>query len=176
VTNTPIVLAACLLGMVSFCSNAATLKPELSGLNFLVGTWVAGTGKVAETGGTSTGSSSITVEANGAVLLRRDHTNLFGKDGKPTGSFDQLMTIYQQAGVIHADYFDGDHIIHYNTAVIAPGASVTFVSPAGPGTPAFRLTYQLAKGGLAVSFAMAPPGQTSFHAIATGTLRRAAHG
>lgn len=166
------VFAAALLLFPALSARAAALKPELSGLGFLLGSWSSGTGKVAETGGTSTGSSVITAEAGGAVLLRRDHTNLFDRSGKPAGGFDQIMTIYAEGGAVHADYFDGDHIIHYTSAVVVPAKSVTFMTASLPGAPAFRLAYRLQGKSLAITFGMTPPGQTVFHPIATGTLRK----
>ena len=76
-----------LLAMTSIATAQSTrLAPELSGISFLVGTWVDGSGNVAETGGKSRGSSSIVPEVGGSVLLRRDHTELLGSNGKPTGS------------------------------------------------------------------------------------------
>ena len=149
------------------------LKPELGGIGFLVGDWSAGRGIVAETGGTSTGSSRIEVAANGAVLLRRDQTNLFDKAGKGSGRFDQVMMIYPAAGTLHADYSDGTHVIHYTRADVVAGKSVAFSSASAPGAPVFRLTYTLtAPDTLGVSFGMTPPGGTSFNPIVTGTLHK----
>jgi hypothetical protein len=155
-------------------AQTATPRPDIAGIGFLVGTWVSGQGKVADTGGTSRGTSTITLEAGGAALLRRDHTELFGADGKPGGSFDQIMLIYPEGGTLHADYSDGDHLIHYTSASIVPGKSVAFTSGALPGAPTFRLTYELTDAGtLTVRFEMAPPAQTTFHPIAEGSLKKA---
>ena len=165
-----VLIAALLLAGISTAS-AAPLKPELSGLAFLLGTWAAG-GKVADTGGSARGKSHITAEAGGAVLQRHDHTDLYDAAGKPAGGFDQLMTVYAEAGAIHADYFDGTHVIHYAQAEITPGKSVVFTTAPGGG-PVFRLAYELkAPDGLEIAFAMAPPGQTAFNPIATGTVHR----
>jgi hypothetical protein len=165
------ICAFCLL-ILTTAAHAAPLKPALAGLSFLVGTWTSGAGKVAETGGSSKGLSQMTAEAGGAVLLRRDHVALFDKAGKPAGTFDILMTIFAEAGAVHANYFDGDHIINYASADIVPGKSVTFTSGAAPGAPTFRLIYTQVGQELVISFAMAPPGQSSFHPIADGTLHR----
>ncbi len=155
-------------------AQGAPLKPELSGLSFLVGSWGSGTGKVAETGGTSRGASVITSEAGGSVLLRKDHTELFAADGKPAGSFDQIMMIYPEGGAVRADYSDGEHVIHYTSATIVPGRSVVFATTASPSAPSFRLSYEKTDPAtLSVGFEMAPPGQTDFHLIASGTLTRA---
>jgi hypothetical protein len=163
------------LALVAATADAQSppLKPELSGLGFLTGHWSSGRGQIADTGGTSTGSSNIEAVANGAVLLRRDHTNLFDSTGKPTGGFDQIMMIYAEGGTLHADYFDGDHVIHYTSAAIVPGKSVSFTSAVQSGVPVFKLAYALATPTvLSVAFSMAPPGTTEFHPIATGTLNK----
>ena len=149
------------------------LKPALAPLAFLMGNWDSGEGKVAETGGTSKGGSVFTMESDGAAILRRDHTELFGKDGKPSGGFHQTMLIYPDGGGLHADYVDGEgHAIHYVSATVTAGKSVTFTSAAGQG-PLFRLSYELqAPDVLAVRFGMTPPGSDQFRPIATGTLKR----
>ena len=148
-------------------------KPELAGVAFLIGDWSSGKGVVAETGGTSTGSSRITLAANGAALLRQDRTNLFDKAGKPSGGFDQIMLVYAEGGMLHAEYSDGTHIIHYTQADVEPGKSVSFTSAKQPGAPVFNLAYTLkAPDTLAVSFGMAPPGSDKFNPIATGTLHK----
>jgi hypothetical protein len=149
-----------------------TLKPDLAGLGFMVGQWKSDDGKVSDTGGTSNGTSTISIEADGAALLRRDHTETFDAKGKSTGGFDQIMTIYSENGALRADYVDGEgHVIHYTSASVVAGKSVTFDSAAGGG-PVFRLVYELsAPATLAISFGMTQSGQ--FHPIASGTLTRA---
>ncbi len=159
--------------LLATSAHAQPIKPALAGLSFMVGEWSSEAGRVAETGGTSTGMSSIAVAAGGAVLLRRDHTNLFAAGGHATGGFDQLMTIYAESGTIHADYFDPAHVIHYTSAAVEPGHSVVFSTAPNAGAPVFRLTYTLAAPGtLAINFAMAPPLGNSFHEIAAGTLTK----
>ena len=150
----------------------APLKPDLAGLGFLVGQWKSNDGKVADTDGTSNGTSTISIEADGTALLRRDHTETFDAKGKSSSGFDQIMTIYSENGTVHADYVDGEgHVIHYASATVVAGKSVTFDSAPGAG-PAFRLVYELqAPATLAVSFGMTQSGQ--FHPIASGTLTRA---
>jgi hypothetical protein len=165
------------LALACLATTSASAQPSLRGkladIAFLAGDWDGGRGVVADTGGTSTGRSRFTAETGGGVLLRRDHTELFDKTGKPQGGFDQMMWIYPEAGTLRADYADGQHLIHYDHADIVPGRSVTFLSAANPGAPTFRLTYTLtAPGHLAVAFDMAPPGGADFHPIAHGELSR----
>ena len=152
------------------------LDPALSGLGFLLGYWLSDSGSVADSGGTAKGSSTITAEAGGAVLLRRDHTDLFDQRGNAAGGFDQIMMIYPEAGSVHADYSDGSHVIHYVSAAVTPGQSVVFTSAAQPGEPVFKLSYTRdGADKLGVSFAIAPPGQSDFRAIATGTAHKVAN-
>ena len=167
-------IAAAVLAALAPASSAQTLKPGLAGLGFLLGRWSsAAPGAVAETGGTATGASAFTAEAGGAVILRRDHTDLSDIKGGASGGFDQIMMIYQEGGVVHADYSDGTHVIHYTSASVEPGRSVTFASAPAAGAPAFRLSYVLsAPGTLAVSFGLLPPGGAPFQPIASGTLRK----
>jgi hypothetical protein len=162
-------------GVATAAIGAETLKPELGGIAFLVGDWATpARGEVAETGGSSSGRSQIEPAVGGAVLLRRDHTDLFDASGKSAGGFDQIMMIYPEAGTLHADYSDGDHVIHYVTASVDPGRSVTFDSGARVGAPRFRLRYALvAPGKLDVAFSMAPPGSEAFTPVATGSLVKA---
>jgi hypothetical protein len=160
------------LVLLAPAATAGTLAPALAGIGFLIGSWTGGDGKVVDAGETSTGSSHITAQAGGAVLLRQDHTELFDKSGHPIGGFDILMTIYAEAGALHADYFDGTHIIHYTAAQVVPGKSVTFLTAIAPDRPAFRLSYTREGSILTVAFAIEPPGQTRFSMIATGTLHR----
>ena len=169
-----LVAAALVSGSPAAAAPPSALKPELAGMGFLVGGWSAGRGQVADTGGASTGGSTFTAEAGGAALLRRDHTELFDKAGKPTGGFDQIMLIYPDAGAVHADYSDGTHVIHYASAQVEPGRSVTFLGAAQPGAPTFRLAYRLEGADhLRVEFSMAPPGASTFRPIATGVLTKA---
>jgi hypothetical protein len=167
----PIVLAATAVAVSAF--SQAPAKISIADLEFLVGRWGAGVGVVAETGGTSKGSSVITIEANGMALLRRDHTDLFDKAGKPTGGFESLMLIYPEGDTWRAEYTDGQHVIHYREAQVVAGKSVTFLSAREAGAPIFRLRYDLATPAeLNVDFGIAPPGAATFNPIASGSLRR----
>lgn len=144
------------------------LAPDLASVSFLVGYghWMGFDGKVSGTGGMLKGYSEVTVEANGAAILRR-HNTVNHPDG-----FDQVMLIYPEGGTLHADYMDGEHIIHYTNATVVPGKSVTFKSAPSASSPQFQLRYEvLEPHALTVTFGMIPPGQTVFRPIATGALR-----
>ncbi|HEY1680611.1 MAG TPA: hypothetical protein VGF98_03090 [Candidatus Tumulicola sp.] len=159
--------------LLSGAALAQSVSPQLAGLSFLIGDWRTGSGNVAETRETSKGRSTFTLEAGGNVIVRKDHTDLFAASGQPAGSFDQIMMIYPEGGAVRADYSDGTHVIHYIKADVVAGRSVTFVSATRADAPMFRLSYELSNPTtLAVKFELAPPGSTTFHPIATGTLIR----
>jgi len=105
----------------------------------------------------------------GGAILRRDHTDLFDRDGRPAGGFDQIMLIYGDQGRVHADYLDGQHVIHYVTAEVGPGESVSFLTDEHVPGPAFKLSYRRsAAETLHIAFAMRPPGQTAYVTVAEG--------
>ena len=166
-------LAAPALFLAAPARAATALKPPLQPIAFLVGNWDQGEGKVTETGGTSKGGSVFSVESDGAALLRRDHTELFDKSGKPAGGFHQTMLIYPDGNTLKADYVDGEgHAIHYVSAEMVAGKSVTFTGAPGRG-PVFKLVYEMtAPDTLTVTFGMTPPGAAEFRPIASGTLRK----
>jgi hypothetical protein len=171
--SAPFAVAA-LLAASAASAQTPSLKGGLQGLDFLIGHWSAPTkGKVAETGGSSTGESTFTPEVGGSVLLRKDHVSLYDAAGRATGGFDIMMMIYPESGGIHADYADGDHIIHYASASVVPGHAVTFVSASSPAAPTFKLSYVLSSPKVIdIDFSMAAPGSTDFHPIATGSMTR----
>jgi len=166
---------AALVAASAAAQPAPALKPALAGLGFLAGDWKGRDGKVDDVpGGRSQGGSQITVESDGAALLRRDHTEVFDAHGKQINAFHQTMLIYPEGEALHADFADGEgHVIHYVSATVTPGRSVVFHGAVQPGAPTFRLSYELsAPDALTVDFGMIPPGATEVRRIATGTLRR----
>ena len=166
-----IVMGAALSAGPAFAQDTG-LKPELAPLAFLIGHWTSADGQVQATGARAVGTSVIEPAGGGAALLRRDHTDLTGADGKPAGTLDQVMMIYSEAGALRADYTDGVHVIHYRQVESTPGRSVVLTSPESSGTPRFRLTYQLvAPNRLMVGFAMALPGG-AWRDVATGVLNK----
>jgi hypothetical protein len=61
--------AALLMPQAASAAQPAPLAPGLAGLAFLLGQWTGGDGKVADTGGTSKGVSSITALAISFAIL-----------------------------------------------------------------------------------------------------------
>lgn len=149
---------------------AAELSAPLKPLAFLVGRW-EGAGEARDAGAPERGVSTISVEADGRVLLRRDLASLAGQPGS---SFSQVMMIYAEADGVHGDYVDGEgHVIHYSPARIDPGRSVEFTSAGPAGAPVFRLRYDAwGEDGLKVAFMIRPPGASGFRPIAVGEMHR----
>ncbi len=150
-------------------AKAQTLSPELAPIGFIVGDWVSAPGNASP----DRGSSSIQPIVGGAALLRNDHHEVVDTaSGKTTASFDQVMPIYAEGGTLRGDYFDGTHIIHYTHAIVAPGASVQFLT-ATDANPAYRLTYtKISDEVVAIRFEVAAPGSSDFHVIADARVQR----
>jgi hypothetical protein len=120
------------------------------------------------------GVSTISVEADGRVLLRRESTAVFDKAGKRIQASGQVMVIYAEGPAVKADYMDGEgHVIHYGRADVVAGRSVEFTTVEVSGAPTFRLRYgALGDGRLKVVFTIRPPEQSSLQPIAVGALQR----
>ena len=168
-------LALALLMAAPAADETISLAPAMEPLRFLVGHW-EGAGDVTDAHGRSHGVSTIGVEADGRVLLRRDHTEVVDVAGKRTEGFGQLMVVYGEGPGVRADYMDGEgHVIHYGPAVVVAGRSVEFTSAEVPGAPTFRLRYDaVGAERLKVAFTIRPPGQATFQPIAVGELHRTA--
>jgi hypothetical protein len=162
--------AAFAFGASPVSAEAPKLQPPLAGLTFLLGSWSSPKpGDLPETGGSSSGTTSFTPEAGGAVLWRKDHVALQDAHGQSAGGFDIVMMIYAEDGRVRGEYADGTHVIHYTQAKIDAGREVEFTTPSEPGRPAFRLAYALVQPGrIAIRFSVAPPGETVFQPIAVG--------
>jgi len=172
IATAAVLAALALRSATTSAQTAPTLQPALAPIAFLLGSWTSTTGTVADTGETAAGRSTMSAEAGGVAILRRDHTDL-SRNGKATESFDQIMLIYPEGATLHADYTDGTHIIHYGSATIVPDRSVAFTSTPAAAAPTYRLTYEVtALDTLAIRFEVEPPGASAFVPIATGTLHR----
>lgn len=123
-------------------------------LQFLLGEWEA-LSKPGESGWTT-----FTREAQGRVIMRRNHADYVAANGRPASTHDDLMVIYQDGTVLRADYFDNEgHIIRYTVQSSADGR-VTFVSEALANAPRYRLSYaKLLNGNVSGKFEIAPPGK-----------------
>ena len=72
-----------------------------------------------------------------------------------------------------AVYFDNEgHVIDYDAEWSADASTLTFISKPGMG-PQFRLIYKKTDPNtFAVTFEMAPPGQTAFRPYTSGAIKR----
>ncbi|MEA1676114.1 hypothetical protein [Nitrospirillum sp. BR 11163] len=158
-------LAVAVLATLAVAPQAMAAE-SLAALSFLVGKRVADTDPAARPN--QGGTSEITPDLNGTLLVRRDRTHMV--EG---GDLDMVMTMYAEGGHLRADFFDTvGHVIHYRVTDLEPGHRVQFTSDPAPANPTFRLTYEgLAGGRLAVRFEIAPPGSPpSFKLFTEGTL------
>lgn len=150
--------------------NDEMLSPTMAPLGFLVGDWEATGGRVVNVA-SSRGHFSFEPVIEGKALLRRDHNDFVMIKGRDP-SYDQIMLIYPEDGLIRGDWFDGTHVIHYKAVSIKPGRSVRFESLPRKGTPSYRLTYVMGSDGVNVSFERSDAGSRSFKPIAVGTAAR----
>lgn len=165
-------LAAAAALLLAIPAGAADLSQPLTPLQFLVGNWIA-TGGHSEGGHVNRGTATFEPAAAGTALLRQDHTEVFDAAGHKTEDFGQVMLIYPEGGKLRADYFDGQHPIHYTSVSVEPDRSVRFETAPQTGAPSFRLTYtKTAADTLSVKFEMASPGQSAYQEIAAGTMHR----
>lgn len=138
---------------------------EWAPLAFLVGRW-EGTGGGAT--GASAGAFSVEPEAEGHALLRRS------ENVSPQGRHADVMLIYRDGKTFRALYTDNEgHVIHYTVTATSEPKGAVFLSDEVPGSPRFRLSYQLGgEGTLAIRFEIAPPGTTVFKTYVEGSARR----
>ncbi len=121
---------------------------------FLIGEWV-GEGKQGQ------GSHfSLTPDLQGKILVRRNHAELPADRFRP-GPHEDLMVIYksEDGKSAKAIYFDNEgHLINYAVTFSPDKQTLTFISPAAPSAPRFRLTYQKeAEDRVGIKFEIAPP-------------------
>jgi hypothetical protein len=143
-------------------SSWAAFKP-------LLGDWVADPSPDGATGG-----FSFVAELEGRVVVRKNHAE-FAKSGeRPAQRHLDLLVMFKEGETTRATFWDNEgHVIDY--VVTVEGEKFTFVSRAAPDAPSFRLTYEPAKkGGLSVTFELAPPGTPAvFRPYLKGTAHRA---
>lgn len=150
---------------------AAEPSADFAPLQFLVGRW--------EADAPGAGRCEFTPEAQGKILVRRNHGELPAANGRPASVHDDLMVIYHEGAPsrTRADYYDSEgHVIRY--AVETSAGRAVFLSDAAAGAPRFRLTYVLQRDGtVAGKFEISPPGPAeAFRPYLTWVLHRAAAG
>jgi hypothetical protein len=144
-------------GVAALAQTAAPAGDPFSALQFLMGDWVADGPAAA-----GSGHFEFTLDVQGQILVRRNHSEAPAANGRPATNHDDLMVIYSEGSptATHAIYFDNEgHVIRYAVDSSAAGA-VAFLSEATVGAPRFRLSYsKLPDGRLAGKFEIAPPGK-----------------
>ncbi len=130
-------------------------------LEFLIGNWSSPVS--GQPGEGISGSSSFSYDLDRNVIVRKSRAEFAPEPGAEQGAVHQdLMIIYRQLAEQEprAIYFDNEgHIIHYTVRFPPEQPGVIFESPAGESSPAARLVYHAAEGGmLSVEFFVAPPG------------------
>lgn len=138
-------------------------------LRFLEGNWIGDGGGVP---GQGTGAFSFRFDLQGTVLVRRSHAQYPPTKDRPAYRHDDLMVIFQEAG-LRAVFFDNEgHVIRY--AVSPQGDGVEFLSEPATGAPRFRFTYtKQGRDAVLMRFEIAPPGQPeTFKTYVEGRARR----
>jgi hypothetical protein len=156
-----------IVAFVLALSSTSHAADDWAPLSFLIGDWGDCTGSGAP--GASTGRFSVEPQVGGRALLRRNTADT------PQGRHEDLMLIYRTPGQgFRATYVDNeDHVIQYTITPMADPAGAVFLSDETPGTPRFRLTYQMkADGHIGVVFAIAPPGGGDFKTYTEGSCKR----
>jgi hypothetical protein len=144
----------CLVLIASIGAVRGDSPPQLAPLQFLLGVW-EGIGDQAG----ATGEFSFALSVQDLVIVRTNYSNTPPSGGKPASRHDDLMVIYDDAGLVKADYFDSEgHVIRY-VAEVKVG-EVIFLSEVKGSEPRYRLTYsQGSATTLNGRFDVAPPGK-----------------
>jgi hypothetical protein len=170
-------LLLALLAAATLCASAQTPAPAadpLAPLDFLTGTWTAGTSSAGSAGGQVLGTYTFSRTLAGHAL---DRTGTVATCKGPQ-DFDcnhhDRLTVFSDPNAVavhHASlfafYMDNEgHIIYYVVSTPDPHTAV-FDSQAPPTAPKFRLTYHLEGTGpkaiMTGKFQMAAPGSDDYH-------------
>jgi len=146
-------------------------SPDWKAWSPLFGTW---TSDPSPDG--STGSFTLTPELQGRILVRRNRAEYPETKNRPAFRHEDLMSIWQEAGVVHAKYWDNEgHVISYLATADTASKTYVFVSDAATSRPRFRLTYRLATAdAMSLAFEIAPPDTPDqFKPYLSATLHRA---
>lgn len=128
---------------------------------FLIGDWIGvGSGDP----GKGEGGFSFALDLEARVLVRKSFSQYPPKPGETKANrHEDLMIIYpsEEAAGFRAVYFDNEgHVIHYMASFPAKQPSVVFESEQKPGSPRYRLDYEMGTNGeVLITFAIAMPGQ-----------------
>jgi hypothetical protein len=146
---------------------------SIDSLAFLVGKWV---GEGTNEGRAGSGYASFETTLNGKALLRRNHAEYPGTEGRPGGVHDDLMIVYADTASkqLRAFYTDTEgNTIHYAVTLSADGETLVFRSDAETGAR-YRLTYtRVQPDRMGVTFERAPADKPDqFVKFIDGTVRR----
>lgn len=167
-------LAALSMGLASLI---AATEPQpavtLDALTFLIGEW---SGEGSNGAAAGTGHASFERTMSGKAILRRNHAEYPGSNGRPAVVHEDLMIVYADAtaGKLRAFYTDTEgHTINYDVTPTADG-SVVFQSDPRTSGPRYRLTYVRGEGeSVSLTFEMATPDKPDrFSKLMDGRLRR----
>ena len=126
----------------------------LAPLQFLLGEWEGIGDQAGETGGFTFARS-----VQDHVIVRTNYSNTPASGGKPASRHDDLMVIYDDGGIVKAEYFDSEgHVIRY--IAVAKAGEVLFLSDVKASEPRYRLTYTRGSATTLIGkFDVAPPGK-----------------
>jgi hypothetical protein len=126
----------------------------LAPLQFLLGEW-EGIGDQAG----ATGGFTFARGVQDHVIVRTNYSNTPASGGKPASRHDDLMVIYDDGGIVKAEYFDSEgHVIRY--VAVAKAGEVLFLSETKASEPRYRLTYTRGSATTLIgTFDVAPPGK-----------------
>jgi hypothetical protein len=159
-------------GMFALCQGQAnTQNSKWEKWNWILGAWK---GDGSGTPGQGEGTFAFSFDLNGAVLVRRGHTDFPATQNKPVATHEDLMVVYLDPSSAQAKavYFDNEgHVINYAMSWL--DNSIVFTSEKVGNMPAFRLTYTpLDKDTMDTAFDMSQDGKT-FVTYIEGKSRRA---
>jgi hypothetical protein len=162
--------AACCVMPLLTGAGRAERPAQLAPFEFLLGDWEA----VGDQAG-ATGGFTFAPAVQDRVIVRTNYSNTPASGGTAASRHDDVMTIYVEASIVRADYFDNEgHVIRY-VAQTREG-EVRLLSEIKPSEPRYRLTYT--KGSATIvkgTFEVAPPGQPeAFAPYLSWTARRVA--
>ena len=141
------------LWLLAFSPAASGQADQFSALRFLLGDWTA-----IETPAGESGSFAFRLSVQDRVLLRTNQAQYAASADRPASLHEDLMVIYNDQGILRADYFDNEgHVIRYSARADTAN-TVTFVSDRQAQQPRYRLSYRVGPDGILIgSFEIAPP-------------------